>query len=273
MKTDKLLITFGLLIVCFLSARSDAQAHDVRIGGTGGPLAALQQLADAFADLHPEISVEVLPSIGSDGGVQALLDMAIDVAVIVRPLRDDERLQGDLLQIPFVRTPVALVTSHRQETDLTADDVARMFIDPDAAWPDGTPVRVIARPASESDYWAVASALPGLHQAFALARLRPEVPVAADDQVNVELALAMRGSLTVATLLQLRSEMLPLTLLPIDGVDPTVLNMNSGRYPVGKDFFLVVRANMGSDVRRFLDFLNRDPASTLLRRLGALPLG
>ena len=273
MKIEKLLIILGFFFICSFAMPREAHAHDLHIGGTGGPLSALQQLGDAFANAHPGISVEVLPSIGSNGGVRALLDMAIDVAVIARPLRDDERLQGDLVQIPFVRTPVVLVTADLPEVNLTVDQMARMLTDPEATWPDGTPVRVIARPASESDYRAIASALPDLHAAFASARSRPEVPVAANDQLNAGLATAMRGSLTVATLLQVRSEELRLTLLPIDGVAPTILNMSSGRYPVSKDFFLVVHRNSDEKIYRFLNFLRLDPASTRLRRLGALPLG
>lgn len=263
----------ALISVFLLAISASASAHALRIGGTGGSLAALSHLGEAFAAEHPGLDLVVLPGMGSGGGVRALVDGAIDIAVTGRPLRENERLQGSFIEIPFARTPVALVTSYRQEIGLTIDQAVRMVVDPLATWPDGTPVRVIVRPESESDYRVIETALPALHQAFLAARQQPDVPAAADDQLNVELALHMPGSLTVTTLLQVRSELLCLRLLPIDGAAPTVLNMNSGTYPLGKTFFLIVPRHASDLVQAFIDFLGSRTATIQLRRLGALPPG
>lgn len=212
---------------------------------------------------------------GSGGGVRALLDGAIDVAVTGRPLnaQEQERAEATLVEIPFAHTPVALVTSHPQATGLSIDAAIQLLADPAATWPDGTPVRVIVRPESESDYLVIKATLPDLHSALIQAGQRPDVPVAADDQVNAEFAGMMQGSLTVATLLQVRSEMLPLRLLPIDGIAPTLPNLGTGAYPAGKTIFLVVPQDANHMVQDFIDFLRSDAAAALLRRLGALPLG
>ena len=263
----------ALMIVFSLILDSYASAHALRVGGTGGPLSALRQLGVAFSADHPGLTLRVLPSMGSCGGIRALLDGALDVAVTARPLNAGERTQATLVEIPFARTPVALVTSHPEAAGLSLDAAIHMLIDPQATWPDGTPVRVILRPEKESDYRAIEAALPDLHRAFRDTGQRPDVPVAADDQMNAELAEMMQGSLTVATLLQVQSEGLSLRVLPIDGVAPTLPNLDAGLYPAGKTFFLVVRRNADDVVQEFVDFLRSRDAAARLRRLGAVPLG
>ena len=242
------------------------------MGGTGGALSAMRQLGAAFTVEHPGLRIDVLPSMGSGGGVRALRDGAIDIAITGRPLTAEEQGDVNLNQIPLAVTPVAFLSSHPQELNLAPDVAARMFSDPDARWPDGTPVRVIVRPETESDLSVVISQFQGLREAFAMARRRPDVPMAATDQENLELAVMMEGSLTVGTVLQVWSEGVRLYALPIDGVAPTLANLGAGRYPMGKQFFLVVREETSGTVDSFIDFVHSEDGQTMLRRFGALPI-
>ena len=247
-------------------------AQTLQIGGTGGGLATLRQLGDAFVAETPGMSVTVLPSLGSNGGLRAVGDGAIDIAVSARPLNAAERATGALVEIPFARTAVALVTSHPVGFDLPPDAAARLFSDPAATWPDGAPVRAIARQLKESDYEAIRPVFPVLYEGFAAAWERPDTPRADTDQLNLELAASLDGSLTVATALQVQAEAVPLTLLPIDGAAPTAANLASGAYPVGKDFFLVVQAGATGPAQDFIGFVRSDEGAALLRGLEALPL-
>ena len=47
-------------------------AETLKIAGTGGDLGAMRMLGDAFQALHPDIDVEVLPGLGSSGGICGL---------------------------------------------------------------------------------------------------------------------------------------------------------------------------------------------------------
>jgi phosphate transport system substrate-binding protein len=58
----------------------------VRVGGTGIALAALQQVGASLTAAEPGIRVDVLPSMGTPGGIKALVEGAIDVAVVARAL-------------------------------------------------------------------------------------------------------------------------------------------------------------------------------------------
>ena len=56
--------------------------------------------------------------IGSGGGIRALLDGAIDIAIVSRRLTADEREQG-LVYTPFSRIPVVVAAGHQSTVDLT----------------------------------------------------------------------------------------------------------------------------------------------------------
>lgn len=104
-----------------------------------------------------------------------------------------------------------------------------------------------------------------------LARARPEVPVAATDQDNLQLAQSAPGSLTAATLTQVITEQPDLRLVPLDGVLPSVEGLKSARYPFAKQLFLVVRTDADELTTRFVAFLASERGRQILRDAGTLP--
>jgi phosphate transport system substrate-binding protein len=112
----------------------------------------------------------------------------------------------------------------------------------------------------------------GMREGFAAARLRPDVPVAATDQDNAELAERLSGSFVQAGLSQMIAEKRNLRLVPIDGVEPTLANLESGKYPHEKLFYFVYQATKSAAVDRLLDFLRSAEGRKILREAGSLPI-
>ena len=68
-------------------APSAGLAESLKIGGTGGDLGTIKQICKAFQKSHAGVTVDVLPSLGSGGGIKAVLAGAIDIglnALLVR---------------------------------------------------------------------------------------------------------------------------------------------------------------------------------------------
>ena len=256
-------MTKAALWVALFLPITDAGATEVlRIGGTGAALGTMQELGHAFAAQTPGFTIEVLPSLGSSGGVRALLEGAIDLAVTARPLNETEAAHP-VQAAAFARTPFVLVSSHARPDALRSDALAGIFADPDATWSDGTPVRLILRPESETDSRMLAAHFVGMAEALATARLRPELPVAATDQDNLRLAGSMAGSLTAATLTQVitENEEDRLLVVPLDGRVPRLADLESGAYPLSKTLYLVSRDDSEPIVEAFVAFV-RSPAGT-----------
>ena len=100
-------LSVALGLVAFSPA---ASADGLRIGGTGVALGGMSLLAEAFEAAHPDTEIEVLPSLGSSGGVKALLAGAIDLSVSSRALKDAETEKGAIARL-YATTPLAVVTS------------------------------------------------------------------------------------------------------------------------------------------------------------------
>ncbi|HSQ05996.1 MAG TPA: substrate-binding domain-containing protein, partial [Burkholderiales bacterium] len=69
-------------------------AEELQIGGTGGALPVMRLVGDAFTRVHPAVTVAIVPSLGSGGGIKAALDGAISMAVSSRPLQPGEVAHG-----------------------------------------------------------------------------------------------------------------------------------------------------------------------------------
>jgi phosphate transport system substrate-binding protein len=252
----------------FLGLLSPLQASELRVGGTGSATELLKHLGDAFAK-HSETRVEVIPSLGSSGAISALGDGVLDLAVSGRSLKPEEQNKGLTVALAM-RTPFVIATSHPKPEGLKATDLAGVFSASKPTWADGAPMRPILRPRSESDTILMGALFPGLAAAIEIARNRPDIPVAATDQDNAEMAERLGGSLIASTLTQLLMEKRNLRPVAIDGVEPTFSNFVGGTYPYGKDLRFVVRSNPTPATERFLAFLASPQGQDLLREAAVL---
>lgn len=244
-------------------------AETLRMGGTGTALGMLQQLGAKFTAASG-VPIEVVPSLGSSGALRALADSKLDVAVSARPLKADEITAG-LRQAAALRTPFVLVTSGVGPTGLKSVDLAGIFNSDKPTWADGTPVRIILRPRTETDTALLGQIGPGMPAAIEAVRQRPEVPVAATDQDNLALAEQIPGSLAASTLAQLRTEKNQLHIVSLDGVMPTLASFERGRYRFAKNLYVILRSNGPADARRFVSFLQSPEGVQALREAGILP--
>ena len=172
----------------------------------------------------------------------------------------------------IARTPFGLVSTNSNPGDIKSDEVAGLFGSTTSVWPDGKPVRPILRPKTDSDSLLLISTFPHMSAAMEKLRQRAEVPVGPTDQDNARLAEGISGSLTAMTLAQMHSENLRLRFLSIDGIAPTLENFESGRYPYGKDFYLVMTSRAMPALDRFLAFVASSEGRAVLRDNGSVPV-
>jgi len=257
------------LWLCFVLSPAHAEPAELRAGGTGAATELLRQLGAEFGK-ETGYRTQVVASLGTTGALRALADGHLDIAVAGRALKPEEQAKGLKVAL-VVRTPFVLVTSHRAPNGLASADVVRAFADPDLAWADGTPIHVILRPRSESDVALITSLFPGLADTMEKARQRPEIPVAATDQDNADLAERTPGSLIGMSLTQLLLEKRDLRRVAIDGVDATRANYINGAYHYTKLLYIVTREPQGEAATAFLRFLDSARARDLMAEAFVFP--
>jgi phosphate transport system substrate-binding protein len=272
--TNKLILTARIPLTGLLflfAGYTSSIAETLRMGGTGAGLQLLQKVGEAYAATTPDVQIEIVPSLGTSGGIRALADGAIDIGVASRALKTEEAKTG-LREFGVARTAFVLVTSRSNAESLHAHEVAAAF-GGESSWPDKSPMRIVLRPETESDTRLLEKYFPGMPQALSQARLRPEIPVAATDQDNATAAEKTQGSLTGASLVQLLTEARDLRSIRIDGVEPTLANLESGRYPYEKKLHFLVSETGSPATMAFAKFLQSQAAAATMREFGILPIG
>ncbi len=254
--------------VAFLCLSSVARSETLTIGGTGSALGAMKRLGDAFEPLHPDIEVQVLPSLGSSGGIRALRRGAVDLAVSARPLKETEKHPG-FEAVAYGTTAVVFATaSDVGTTDLSTDDLMAMFRGTRTKWPNGQDVRIILRPEVETDTQLMRRRLPGMDAALQAARQRNGIPVYFTDQDNADALQRIPGSLGTTSLNQDLTEHRHFKIFRLNGIEPSAATVDDGTYPLTKTFYFVTGPGSGGAARRFINFARSAAGVAILRNYG-----
>jgi phosphate transport system substrate-binding protein len=262
-------VAIAVFFGCALAVGPSAAQDTLHIGSTGSAIGMLQEVGAEFTAADGG-KVEIVASLGSTGAIRALADGVIDIAVSARPLKADEVAAG-LSQVTVLRTAYVLATSHRSPYALNSADLPRIFAAEKAVWADGTQIRIILRPHSETDTALLRELFTGMDKAIEAARRRAEVPTAATDQDNAALAERTPGSLAGTTATQIKTEHRNLLVVPLDGVEPTLANFESGAYRFAKKLYIIVSRNSAPVAQRFVHFLRSPQGVKALRETETLP--
>jgi len=242
-----------------------AQAEPIRIGGVGSASGLINQLAQL--ERADDAQVELVSSLGTTGGLRALEDGMLDIAVSGRELKPEELARG-LKVAAKLKTPFVFITSHPRPNGLRTVELADLYRRANATWSDGAPMRLVLRPRSDSDTLLLSTTFPGMAAALEEARQRPELPTAATDQDNVNLVERLPSSLSTSTLTQVLTERPQVRLVALDGVEPTLENFESGKYPFFKPIYFVLSQNPKPAAQRFVAALGSPAVQSVLRAGG-----
>jgi len=242
----------------------------LKIGGTGNALGSMKLLAAAFQELNPDIKVVVLPSLGSGGGIMAVLRGSLDIGLSSRPMKDSER-SPELQVIEYSRTPLVPVANRDvNSSGVDYADLIKIFRGEIKTWPEGIRIRLVVRPARESDTLALKDISPDMRSAVDAALVRPGMLVTMTDQDNADMIETLSGAFGFATLSQIIAENRTVKILSYNGVLPSVQSLLDRSYPLYKQLFLVIKLGPAAPVRHFLEFVRSDRGRKILEESGNL---
>lgn len=262
-------VALHLLALLLLAPASSRAAEVLRIGGTGAALGTFRALSAEFAKVHPGFRAEIPASLGSGGGVRALKDGQLDLALSARPLKGKERDEHIAL-LEYGRTPFVFAVAEASPIrSLRLDEVVAIYAGQLTRWPDGSRIRIVTRPQNDSNTVILRSLAPGMAKAMDKAFDRQGMILADTDQENATLIETLPGAFGACTLAQIRSERRKLRALALDGVSPSPETLADGQYPYGQSLYLVATEPAPPLAAAFVDFVFTSP--DLLRALGYVP--
>ena len=270
-KAFRFLFPSMIILAVSLAQASPARAGEIIVSGTGISLALMNEVGKTLNSEHPEVSVRVLPSMGSGGGIKALLDGILNVSFSVRRLTEKEA--ESLQEVFCFVTALVFARNPRHVGNINLSELAKLYSDPSPTWPDGTRLKVILRASSGSEIPYLAKKVPGFEDAVATARKRSGVPVGMTDQMNAEIAEHMDGALAIMTLLQIKTEKRALSPVSLDGIEANVETLRSGRYPFPiKVCGIAKKGKLSTDVEMLLSHLKQPTTVSLFESFGAIPV-
>lgn len=242
------------------------------VAGEGSALGGMKLVASSYLNQKDTNNIMVLPSLGTDGALQALIDGKIHIAITSRPLRPREIAHG-LVAREYARTPLVIVTRNDNKLDsVSMNRLSKFFSGEEKSWPDKSTVRVVRRPSFEKDYELLSRMSPSMKTAISRVHSRNRLMIAYNDQENADALEKLPGSLGVSTLAQVKSESRCLKPLKIDGMKASVDNLEFGDYPYYKSFYIVTRGQNTPLANEFLGFLTSYNGQQILRSHGHLTL-
>ena len=265
------ILLLGLVMTNFLLHSTVLGEEVLKIGGTGAALGSMQLFARAFEESYPGIRVEIiLGSLGSGGGIKAVSKGAIDIGLSARPLKEEER-KMNLTLIEYARTPFILVTSDDVNiSGLSTEEIIKIYKAGTVTWPGGERIRLILRPASDTDTLLVKQISPELSNAVDIAFSRDGMVIAMTDQECLNIIEKTPGGFGFSTLTQVLSEKRVLKILSFNGINPSVKTLANGSYPLFKSLYMVTKKEPSVLVRNFINSVGSLEGRNILKESGNL---
>jgi len=211
---------------------------------------------------------------GSNAGLKALMEGRIQLAASSRPLNASE-VQAGLQAIPVAKDALAVAVgvNNPYKGGLTLHQLADIFQGRITNWsqvggPD-RPIRVLNR-APQSGTYSVFQELVLLGLPFAPDN-PPYFTTATQDATTPLLRALGEDGITYSTVDQVQNQQ-TVRMVPIDGQMPTREAIQSGRYPLARNVFLVVPQKTSPVVADFINYALSDQGQQIIGRTEFIPL-
>jgi phosphate transport system substrate-binding protein len=242
------------------------QTQTLKITGSGSIYPALKILATVYETKTKSTKVIFLPNNQSEGGIAGVKNNLVEIGAVTRPLKPEE----DNRQIKYqeIATDALLVATHptvKGVTNLQTKDLKAIYSGEISNWRDlGGPdaaIVVLDRPEDES--------AKKLLRKYYLGKDLKTTSKSVILQQEAELITALRDtpySIGAFSLAYAITNKLPANRLSLDGVAPTVANLQAGKYKMMRHLGIVFKSSPTETSKGFIDFaLSQEGAQELLK--------
>lgn len=262
----------GFIIIIALLLPSVAAAQNtLHIDGTGDSQELLRQLSRSFSRSNPDLQIIIPDSIGSSGGVRALIEDRTDMARTARKLTHKELLRApNLVYHEIALSPVVFVANlpDRCVENITTDQVIGIFSGAINDWGEfGTcsphKMYIANREVGDSSRNIITNALPELQKIATWTGM--EIYSTPETATIITQHPYTFGYLPAAMVDP------SLTTFSIDGVTASEENITSGTYPLVSTFALVTKGAPTHDAQRFINYIASDEGKIVLQSMQVVP--
>ena len=256
----------GLLLAALSScsvSNTDGVSSDTDTTITVGGSSEAYEMIEILAEAYDQAEFEFFSPSQTSGGIEGVQAEVIDIGGVSRKLTLSD-LGEQLSYIPMVETPLVLVVhdSVTGVTNITAEQIQAIYGGDITNWKElgGPDATIVLFDLSEDENEKVVLREAHLGKEF---EVTDQAIVFTEDDELVE-TLAITEFSVAAVPNENELEELPLVTVSIDGIEPTVENIQSGSYSMSMPLGLVVAQAVDAEVQAFIDFATSPEGQQLL---------
>ncbi|MEM1347652.1 MAG: substrate-binding domain-containing protein [Myxococcota bacterium] len=222
----------------------------ITVAGTGAALPLVRALAQRWRAHRPTGSpIDIPGSLGSSGGVRALRDGVIEVALISRPLKSEER-EG-LVVHPLARTPLVFATQGASG-GVRAQELEAIYSGVKLEWENGRRIVPLFREEGDSGHARIATWRPSFGRMASSRGMDASLGLLAySDTQLLDALVSVDGAIGWVDLGVLSLTGAPVEPLVLDGKDPRA----DAEYPLWRTLYAVTREDAPEEVRELVAWM------------------
>lgn len=260
-----------LFLVSSITHAAVCHAEDtIRINGSGSALDMMKPLINVYRKAHPDVLVTMRKPLGSSGAIKALLAGVLDMAVVSRDLKQEEAAQGAVLG-RYGKTPLVIVTGKGTDrSGFSTKELEDLYGGRTTTWHNGERIRLILRPLADTDTLILRGLSPGMNSAITASHARPGKIIAITDPESYATISKTPGGIGTTGMNSIISEKLPLTILSLNNVNPSLKNLALGAYPLAKEISFVTTVKTTPASKKLINFIFSAQGRAIAEKAGVL---
>jgi phosphate transport system substrate-binding protein len=260
---------FSLILLVFFSGPAAAGGRVV-ISGSGDSQDLLRAMAFAFEKANPGATIIIAKSIGSDGGIRAVERGTADLGRIARLVTEKDR-KFSLNHVVFAFSPVVFICNAnvQQVDNLTYAQIVGIYSGRITSWSQlggkRRPIYVANREEGDSSRAAIEETVPGFNEITSF-----EGEVIKSTPETIDIVEKYKDTIGYGPLSMVKGRRLK--VLKVEGIYPSLRNVQSGKYSLFIPFSLVWKGRLRGLSKAFVDFIFSPEGQKITADSGAAPV-
>lgn len=276
MKCSKIVTILFVSVFLSLSGGTGWSQTDhatLTVAGSGVNLGITRLLAEAFMTEHPQISIDIPGSIGSNGAILAVADNAIPLGLTSRGLKQEEKAMG-ITSRAYARVAMVIGANPTVEDDnITSGELIEIIAGSRTHWHDGNEIVVQIREKFDSGFQVLGRKIPGFKEVYWKSLEENRWSLYFNDQDANNALATVPYALGVSGYGMISTEKLPIKVLKFNGVFPNQENLADESYPLTRELAFIYRNNnLPQAAIEFMNFVFSDKGGRILKEYNYLPL-
>lgn len=270
---------FALFVGFIVSTAQVSQAGDsgpakVEFFGAGSGVntPVMKLLVEAFLSENKGEPIQILPSLGTSGGIKALIAGKIDFALASRALKGDE-LKAQLTESLYAKSILVFAAnSSVPDTNLNSKDIVEIYKGVKTKWANGSNILVLMREEGDSGAELLVTKIPELKNTFRDAWKSSVWRVEYNDSAALASVVRLKNSVVWSDYSNNTLILGQTKILSYNNTVPSEKTAIDGTYPLVRDLTIVYKDPPPARLRSFFDFIHSKKGSEILRKYNAVPI-